>query len=344
MTVTIYDVAQKSGVSISTVSRVLNNNPNVLEETRVKVQKAIADLHFKPNPIARGLVVKHTNLIEVFYSWAGYKLNFQTPWYVGLLNGINEVVQENQFGLLINTIAGVFDPMEVYKKVFHNVVDGVLMVSPYLEEKDVLHLTANRVPVVLIGYRTEDKNVDFVDSDNREAAIQVVDHLVKLGHHKIACIAGPVKTSRNAVDRLEGFHQQIRKQGLKIPPEYIVEGNFLRESGREAMKKLLALPDRPTAVFASNDLMALGAWDSIEEAGLTVGTDIGLVGFDDVTEAFTPPYSLTTIRQDYRAISVEATRILIEKIQSQGEWKPRQILIPTQLVVRQSCGSKKKWF
>ena len=344
MSITIYDVAQKSGVSISTVSRVLNNNPNVLEETRVKVQKAIAELHFKPNPIARGLVVKQTNLIEVFYSWAGYKLNFQTPWYVGLLNGINEVVQEKQFGLLINTIAGIFDPLEVYKKVFHNVVDGVLMVSPYLEEKDVLRLTDNRVPVVLIGYRTDDPGVDFVDSDNREAVIQAVDHLVKLGHGKIACISGPVKTSRNAVDRLKGYHQAMKKNGLEVPTDYVIEGNFLRESGREAMIKLLALPHRPSAVFISNDLMALGAWDVIEEAGLTVGADVGLVGFDDIAEAFTPPYSLTTVRQDYRTISVEATHLLIEKIQCQGDWKPRQMLIPTQLVVRQSCGSKKKWF
>ena len=344
MSITIYDVAQKSGVSISTVSRVLNNNPNVLEETRVKVQKTIAELNFKPNPIARGLVVKHTHLIEVFFSWSGYQFNLHSAWYVGLLNGVNEVVQEKQFGLLINTIAGVFDPLEVYKKVFHNVVDGVLMVSPYLEEKDVLRLMDNRVPVVLIGYRTEDKTVDFVDSDNRQAVQQAVDHLVKLGHKKIACISGQTATSRNAADRLQGFHQAMKQHELSYPDDYVVEGNFLRESGREAMKKLLALPNRPTAVFVSNDLMALGAWDVIEEAGLTVGTDVGLVGFDDLIEAFTPPYSLTTIRQDYRSISVEATRLLIEKIQAQGEWKPRQVLIPTQLIVRQSCGSKKKWF
>jgi len=344
LSITIYDVAQKSGVSISTVSRVLNNNPNVLEETRVKVQKTIAELNFKPNPIARGLVVKHTHLIEVFFSWSGYQFNLHSAWYVGLLNGVNEVVQEKQFGLLINTIAGVFDPLEVYKKVFRNVVDGVLMVSPYLEEKDVLRLMDNRVPVVLIGYRTEDRTVDFVDSDNRQAVQQAVDHLVKLGHKKIACISGQTATSRNAADRLQGFHQAMKQHELSYPDDYVVEGNFLRESGREAMKKLLALPNRPTAVFVSNDLMALGAWDVIEEAGLTVGTDVGLVGFDDLIEAFTPPYSLTTIRQDYRSISVEATRLLIEKIQAQGEWKPRQVLIPTQLIVRQSCGSKKKWF
>lgn len=344
MSITIYDVAQKAGVSISTVSRVLNNNPNVLEDTRQKVQKAIADMKFKPNPIARGLVVKQTNLIEVFFSWSGYQFNLQNAWYVGLLNGINEVVQENQYGLLINTIAGVFDPQEVYRKVYHNAVDGVLMVSPYLEEKDVLEMMDQRVPVVLIGYRTDDTRMDYVDSDNTDAAIQVVDHLAKLGHKKIAFISGEVKTSRNALDRLNGFRLAMHKHGLPVPEEYVVEGNFLRETGEAGMKKLLSLSERPTAVFASNDLMALGAWDAVEDKGMTVGADIALVGFDDITEAFTPPYSLTTIRQDYRTISVEATRMLLDKIHAPDKWKPRQVLVPTQLVVRQSCGSKKKWF
>jgi DNA-binding LacI/PurR family transcriptional regulator len=344
MAITIYDVAQKAGVSISTVSRVLNNNPNVQEDTRQKVLQSIAELKFKPNPIARGLVVKQTNLIEVFFSWSGYQFNLQSAWYVGLLNGINEVVQENQYGLLINTIAGVFDPQEVYRKVYHNALDGVLMVSPYLEEKDVLQMMDQRIPVVLIGYRTDDPRMDYVDSDNVHAAVQMVDHLVQLGHQKIAFISGQTGTSRNALDRLKGFQQAMKKNNLPIPEGYIVDGNFLRDSGAEGMKKLLALSQRPTAVFASNDLMALGAWDAAEETGLTVGGDIAIVGFDDITEAFTPPYSLTTIRQDYRTISVEATRILLDKIKKPNHGNPRQVLVPTQLIVRQSCGSKKKWF
>ena len=349
MAITIYDVAQKAGVSISTVSRVLNNNPNVLEDTRQRVLLSIKELNFKPNPIARGLVVKQTNLIEVFFSWAGpvfnmagYQFNLQSSWYVGLLNGINEVVQEKQYGLLINTISGIFDAQEIFRRVSSNAVDGVLMVSPYLSESELLKIINNRIPFVLIGYRTDDPGVDFVDSDNLQAATLVVDHLAGLGHKKIACIAGQVTTSRNAADRLAGFKKAMAKWGLAVPEDSIVEGDFLKKSGTEAMKKLLALRDRPTAVFASNDLMALGAWDAIEEAGLTVGKDIALVGFDDIAEAFAPPYSLTTVQQDYRTISMQATNLLIEKIQHPDNWEPRQILVPTQLVIRQSCGSKKK--
>ncbi len=237
MAITIYDVAQKAGVSISTVSRVLNNNPNVQEDTRQKVLQSIAELKFKPNPIARGLVVKQTNLIEVFFSWSGYQFNLQSAWYVGLLNGINEVVQENQYGLLINTIAGVFDPQEVYRKVYHNALDGVLMVSPYLEEKDVLQMMDQRIPVVLIGYRTDDPRMDYVDSDNVDAAVQVVDHLVKLGHRKIAFISGQTGTSRNALDRLKGFQQAMKKNGLAIAEGYVVDGNFLRGVRRRGDEK-----------------------------------------------------------------------------------------------------------
>jgi DNA-binding LacI/PurR family transcriptional regulator len=341
ITSTIYDVAQKAGVSISTVSRVLNNNPNVLDETRQKVLKVIAELQFKPNPIARGLVVKQTNLIEVFFSWAGYEFGFNSPWYAKILDGINQVVQENQYGILINTIAGVFDPQEVYRRVFHNAVDGVLMVSPYLEEKEVAQMMENRVPVVLIGYRTMNPHLDFVDSDNMQAAGQVVDHLVKLGHKKIAIITGQQKTSRNASDRLSGFKLAMHRHGLTVPEEYIHEGDFLKESGEEGMTRLLSLPDKPTAVFASNDLMALGAIKSLEKAKLKVGKDMALVGFDDIAEAAIPPVSLTTVRQDYRTISVEAARILLQKIQTPEHWRPKQMLIPTELVVRTSCGSKK---
>ncbi len=342
MTITIYDVAHKAGVSISTVSRVLNNNPNVLEDTRQKVLKVIQEMQFKPNPIARGLVVKQTNLIEVFFSWAGPQFSIQSDWYMKLLDGINEVVEQEHYGLLINTIAGVFAPQAVYRKVYNNAVDGVLMVSPYLPEAELHQVFQGRSPIVLIGYRTEDPRIDYVDSDNANAVEQVVDHFVSQGHRKIACVSGQVKTSRNAADRFQGFQEGMKKNGLAVPAEYVVEGNFLRESGVEAMKQLLALPERPTAVFASNDLMALGAWDAVSAAGLQVGEDIALAGFDDIPEASTPPYSLTTMGQDYRTISVEAARMLIEKISHPDHWKPRHVLVPTQLIVRLSSGSREK--
>lgn len=336
--VTIYDVAAKAGVSISTVSRVLNNSSGFLEETRQKVTSAAAELGFKPNPIARSLVVKQVNLIQVCFSWSSdqYQVNLENPWYLELLNGINQVAQEREYGLLINTLSGVFDPQEVYKRVSRNAVDGILLVSPYLSEEDLLQVKNYPVPVVLIGCHVNDPQMDFVDSDNSKAVDEVASHLTAMGHRKIACITGEIKISADAAERLENFQGALKQRGLALPESYVVKGDFSRESGYKAMKQLMGLEEKPTAVFASNDLMALGAWEAIGEGGKKVGKDIALVGFDDIPLASRSPYSLTTVRQDFKAISTQAAELLIEKMRNPGLWKAQQIRVPTQLVVRQS--------
>ncbi|HUO56965.1 MAG TPA: LacI family DNA-binding transcriptional regulator, partial [bacterium] len=193
MPTTIYDVAYKAGVSISTVSRVLNNKARVNQETRQKIEQAIEELDYRPNQIARGLVVHKVNLIQVCFSWSSAKINLENPWYMDLLTGINDIVQERKYGLLINTISGVYDPKEIYRRVSKNAVDGVLLVSPYLKEEELTQIKDYPVPVVLIGCRVEDPLLDYVDSDNAKAVAEVVDHLVKKGHKKIACITGEVE-------------------------------------------------------------------------------------------------------------------------------------------------------
>jgi LacI family transcriptional regulator len=342
--VTIYDVAYKAGVSITTVSRVLNNSPGVLEETRQKVAKTISDLSFKPNPVARSLVVKQVNLIQVCFSWssAQFKINLENPWYLELLNGINKIAQEKQYGLLINTLSGVFDTQEVYRRVSRNAVDGILLVSPYLKEEELLQIKNYPIPVVLVGSHLHDPQIDFVDSDNPRAVAEVVDHLKKLGHRKIACITGEIEISGDAAERLEEFQNTMARRRLALPDAYLTRGDFSKESGYKAMKKLLNLEERPTAVFASNDLMALGAWDALKEEGLMVGKEMALVGFDDIPAASQGPYSLTTVRQDFQAISTQAANLLIEKMKNPNQWKSRQIRVPTQLVVRHSTDPKKK--
>jgi LacI family transcriptional regulator len=338
MSVTIYDVANKAGVSISTVSRVLNKNPNVLEETRQRVLKVIAELGFKPSSIARGLVGHHTNLIQVLFSWQNRQFDFRNNWYVSLLNGFNATIQKNGYGLMVNTIAGIFEPEEIYATVFRNASDGILVVSPFLEEKDILGMNRNAVPMVLVGHRIESDEIDYVDSDNQTAAEQIVDHLAGLGHKRIAIITGPMKGSSDTADRLNGYKNAMKKHGFLVPSEYIVEGNFNKVTGALATEKLLALPERPTAIFCCDDLMAMGAWDTVEKKGLEVGKDVSLVGFDDIEEASHVPYSLTTVRQDYHNLSTQATLLLLEKIKSPDKWKPKHLLLPTQLIARDSTG------
>jgi LacI family transcriptional regulator len=267
---TIYDVADRAKVSISTVSRVLNDKAHIRDQTRQRILSAIADLNFIADPIGRGLVAKQFNLIEVCFSWSSVKINLENEWYIELLNGINEVVQERRYGLMINTISGVFDFQEVQRRVTRDTVDGVLLVSPYLNEKEMLELRDFKVPVVVIGCRVEGAGVDYVDSDNKRAVAGVVAHLAGKGHRKIACITGEVGISGDAADRLMEFHKAMKRHGLTVPDAYIVGGDFSKGSGERAMKKLLALKSRPTAVFACNDHMAMGAWDAIEASGLKV--------------------------------------------------------------------------
>jgi len=336
--VTIYDVAYKSGVSISTVSRVLNNNLTVQEDLRQRVQRAVKELGFQPNPIARGLVMKRTKLIEVCFSWSGYRIDLENPWYFGILNGVNQVAQDSQYGLVISTLSGIFDPQEICRRILSNTVDGVLMVSPYLTKKGILDMVDSRVPIVLAGCRVDENAMDYVDSDNLRGAEQAIRHLARLGHRKIACITGEGEFSLNSMDRLEGSLRAAQDLGLSIPDPYIVRGDFGRTSGTKAAEALLALSDPPTAIFAFNDLMALGAWDAVQKAGLTIGRDISLVGFDDIPAASQAPYSLTTIRQDFQAISLEASKLLIEKTCNPDGHRPRKLLLPTQLVERRSCG------
>lgn len=338
---TIYDVAKKAGVSISTVSRVLNNNPNVLQETRQRVLKVIAELNFKPNPIARGLVVKQTNILGIFFSWTGYQLNFGNSWYMGILNGVNDVARENKYGLLINTVAGDYDPQAVYEKAFYNIVDGVIIVSPYLQEEEVRKMVDERLPFVLISYRIDDPRIDFVDSDNVGAAAMVVDHLVRAGRKRIAVVNGIMESSRNAIDRFAGFRDAVKRHGLDLPAEYVKEGLFSVESGEAAAEQLLVLPDPPDAIFAANDYMAMGVVNVLKKRGLTPGQEVAVVGFDDITEAALPYYELTTVKQDFVGISSEAASLLIRKVRQQGgHWVPQHLLLPTQLVVRKSCGTK----
>jgi LacI family transcriptional regulator len=335
----IYDVAKKAGVSIATVSRVLNNNPNVRNETRRKVLDAINELKFKPDVSARELGVKQTHLIQIFFHIAKFPIDFDNNWFCDILNGAGEVLQAHHYGVLVNSVSGMPTAEEIYHRVLHNRADGILLIAPHMVERDLLRIMDQRVPIVPVEYRMENPHTSFVDTDNVNSVIQIVDHLVSLGHRKIACLAGPVAQNRNAQDRFEGFKKGLEKHGLDLPEDYVVTHDYyVREAGTEGMRKLLSLSDRPTAVFCSNDQIALGAWDVAQSAGLKVGKDISIAGYDDIPVASKPPYSLTTVRQDFLKLSSTAAEVLMEMIEKPEEAKTRQILVPTQLIARQSTG------
>ncbi len=336
---TIYDVARAAGVSISTVSRVLNRHPSVLEVTREKVLKVVADLDFKPNPIARGLVVKSTNVLEVFFSWPGYALNFSDSWYMSILNGVAEAARDGKYGLLINTLAGPYDRTESYQKAFDGIVDGLLLLAPRLEPKMVSRILKERFPVVVTNCRSEESGVDWVDTDNAGGAGMLASHFVSRGHKRIAVITGPLGSSENAVARWRGFDERLAALGIATPDAYRVEGDFTEDSGGAAMDRLMALKDPPTAVFASNDSMALGASRALRKRGWKPGADIALAGYDNIREASHPDYDLTTVDAQTTLLGRQAAELLIQKIQSATTgWTPRHLVIPVKLIERSSSG------
>jgi DNA-binding LacI/PurR family transcriptional regulator len=337
---TIYDVARDAGVSISTVSRVLNNHSSVLPETRERVQKVVQALGFKPNPIARGLVVKHTNVFEVFFSWPGYTLNFYDSWYMSLLTGISEAARSGQYGVLINTLAGPFDRTESYERAFGSLVDGILLLAPRLEDSMVERILKERVPIVLANSRSEEVRLDWVDTDNAGGAALVVDHFASLGHQKVAVVTGPTDISENAAARLRGFDERMTALGLPTPDAYHVEGDFTEGSGAKAMEQLLGSKDPPTAVFACNDSMALGVMRALRKAGRTVGREVAVAGYDDIHEAAYPEYDLTTVDAQTTLLGREVAGMLIQKIQAGPEaWRPRHQVVPVRLVQRSSSGA-----
>lgn len=336
---TIYDVARSAGVSISTVSRVLNGHASVLSETRERVQRAVKELDFKPNPIARGLVVKHTNVFEVFFSWPGYQLNFDDSWYMSLLTGISEAARESQYGVLINTLAGPFDRTESYERAFGGIVDGLLLLAPRLEEGMVERILKERVPVVLANCRSQNPGLDWVDTDNAGGAALVVEHLASLGHRRLAVVTGPMDISENATARLKGFEEKASALGLSVPDAYRVEGDFTEASGAQALDQLMGLREPPTAVFSCNDSMALGIVRALRKRGLTPGKDLAVVGYDNIHEAGFPEVGLTTVDAQTSVLGNQVAHLLVQKIQAPpGSWKPQQKVVPVRLVVRASSG------
>jgi LacI family transcriptional regulator len=336
---TIYDVARNAGVSISTVSRVLNGHSSVLVETRERVQRAVQELDFKPNPIARGLVVKHTNVFEVFFSWPGYTLNFYNSWYMSLLTGISEVARESQYGVLINTLVGPFDRTESYEKAFGGILDGLLLLAPRLEPFMTERILKERMPVVIANCRSDEPKLDWVDTDNSGGAALVVEHFAALGHTKIAIVTGPIDISENAAERLRGFDEKMESLGLKVPEGYRVEGDFTEESGSKAMDQLMGLTAPPTAVFVCNDSMALGVVRSLRKSGRTPGKEVSVAGYDNIHEAAFPDYGLTTVDAQTPLIGREVAKVLVQKIKNAGgPWTPQHIVVPVKLVVRTSSG------
>jgi LacI family transcriptional regulator len=328
------EVAKLSGVSRSTVSRVVNNDPNVSHATREKVLQIIKQVNFQPNAAARSLAAGHTRILGLVIPM-GVTTLFSDPYFPQLIQGVSSACNVHDYSVMLWLAEPDYERSTIRQILHNGFIDGVIVASMLMDDPVVQALIDRQFPFVLVGRHPTNNQVNYVEVDNRNSSRDAVVHLLRLGRRRVATITGPHNMIAG-VERLQGYQDAFKTRGLIPDPNLIVEGDFSEGSGYYGMQRLLS--HQPDAVFVASDTMALGAMRALKEAGLQVPTDVAIVGFDDMPFAARTDPPLTTVRQPIHRTGMTVAEMLIDIIQGNAE-TPRRILLPTELVIRTSCGA-----
>jgi LacI family transcriptional regulator len=331
MRTTIRDVARGAGVSVATVSRVLNGSGPVREETRRRVVSVAKRLRYTPNGAARSLSTRKTMVVGVLLP------NLFGEFFSEVIRGIDQTAREGGYHVLVSGAHAGRSEVEGALRAMLGRVDGLIVMPTELNASSLSHTLPEDLPLVLLNCRTDDLPFDSLTIDNYTGAYAVTRHLVAGGHCRVALIKGG-EANHDARERVRGYRQALRDGGVEWLPELEVEGDFTEVSGHRAMVSLLRLSPRPTAVFASNDSMAIGALGALREHGVAVPAEMAVAGFDDLLIAryLDPP--LTTVRVLMSRLGARAAEMLLEAIASDGARERVQEVLATEMVVRASCG------
>lgn len=326
---TIKDVARRAGVGVGTVSRVLNGSGPVRAETRDRVLAAIAELEFHPNHSARQLATAQTFTIGVIVPF------LTRPFFVAVLHGIEEVISNTRYHLQIFNVETAAKRDYYFTEVpYRGRIDGLIVLSLILSDEHVDRLQATRIPTVLVD--TQHPALPSISGDNVGGALQAVEHIISLGHTRIAYISGvaqPELGFRVNCERLYGYQQALERHGIPQRPEYVrMEGDG-REMGFHMTMQLLTQPTPPTALFAASDELGMGALQAAHRLGLHVPNDLAIIGYDDIDLA--PLLGLSTIRQPMTEMGRESVALLLRQLADSAA-SPTQRALPVELVVRTS--------
>lgn len=329
---TIKDVAREAGVSVATVSRSCNGSPAVSEGTRRHVLEVATRLGYAPHGAARSLITSRTNTIGVLLP------DLYGEFFSEVIRGVDQAAQESGYHLLVSSSHDEEREIAAAFRAMRGRVDGFLVMSPDLDARAAVHTLPDRFPVVLLNCPADGGDLDSVVIANYLGATMVVRHLIERGHRRITMITGRERNF-DAAERLRAFRDVTHASGLREDELSEVPGDFGEASGYRAATELLRAVRSPTAIFAANDSMAIGAISALREGGVRVPEDIAVAGFDDVPMARYMNPSLTTVHVDIQALGARAAHRLLDHVRHTPGHEHRQEVVPAQLVVRRSTGA-----
>jgi LacI family transcriptional regulator len=326
---TIRDVARAARVSVATVSRALNDSGPVHDDTRRRVHDAAENLRFTPHGAARSLITSRTSTLGVLLP------DLYGEFFSEIIRGIDRGAQRAGYQLLLSSARNARDEVHGAFRAMYGRVDGLILMAPDVELAEMFAQRRDGTPIVFINSPVESGDARVITIDNHGGAYQMVRHLVEKGHERIAIIRG-AERNHDAAERLRGYRDALDDSGVRRDPRWELHGDFTEAAGYRATRALLKLPARPTAIFAANDAMAIGALSALREDGIVVPHDMAVAGFDDIPIAryVSPP--LSSVHVPIAQLGERAMDLLLGAITEPADGDGRRVVLPTTLVIRKS--------
>ena len=329
---TIRDVAKRARVAPTTVSRVVNNSGYVSDATRDRVETAIQELGYVPNRLARSLRLKRTHTLALVVT------DITNPFWTTVVRGVEDAAQAAGFNVILcNTDESEAKQEQYLDVLLQKRVDGILLVPACASAELVDWIRNQTIPVVVLDRRVDGAQVDTVRGDSQDGAYRLVRHLISLGHQHIAVLSGPKDVS-TATDRVAGYRRALTEAGLQVRAEWVEYGAFCQASGYEMAGQVLATSPRPSAVFAVNNSIAVGALRALRDAGLRVPEDVSVVSFDDLTPDLLIEPFLTVADQPAHEMGRRAAELLLARLSGSAPDGYQEVVLPVKVSIRGSSG------